>query len=156
KSREIYYRCLALGFTGRYPDNDRRLNQIRHDQARQLSLVLEDVQSIDKLTPQPYQAVTSVPPKPPWPERLRPVTRALLVAVPVALWLAILLWPAPQEPPVTEQPSRDSEMPNPPRPQPLSPSPALRERIEAVLRPYQNQQPCYTITTSVDEQRGAV
>lgn len=56
--RDVYYVCLGLGFSGRYflgLEDELKLNQIRHEQARHLSLPVEDIEEIGKLTPQPYE-----------------------------------------------------------------------------------------------------
>jgi type IV/VI secretion system ImpK/VasF family protein len=55
--REVYYLCLALGFSGQYflgLEDELKLTQMRHEQARHLTLPVESVQEIEKITAQPY------------------------------------------------------------------------------------------------------
>ncbi|RMF92273.1 MAG: hypothetical protein D6736_03710, partial [Nitrospinota bacterium] len=100
--REIYYLCLGLGFSGRYflgIEDELTLNQIRHEQAQHLPSPLEEIEEVDKLTPQPY-SVPSVPGKPirlPWTHLLLKVGTVLLVVIPLGLLLAYLFWPSPPE-----------------------------------------------------------
>jgi len=96
--REIYYLSLGLGFKGRYyrgrPEDERRLAHDRHSLAQHLSV--EDVQRLDKLTPQPYQvpSPSPMPIKPPLPPWLLKVALTLLVVVPLVFWVYHLLQPA--------------------------------------------------------------
>jgi type IV/VI secretion system ImpK/VasF family protein len=56
--REVYYLCLALGFSGQYflgLEDELKLTQMRHEQARHLTLPVESVQEIEKITAQPYE-----------------------------------------------------------------------------------------------------
>ncbi len=88
--REVYYLCLGLGFSGRYflgLEDELKLNQIRHDQAQHLTLPVEDVQDIDKITSQPYQVTPPVG-KP----ITRPRTQLLLIAGLALLVLVPLVW----------------------------------------------------------------
>ncbi len=96
--REIYYLALGLGFTGRYSsgvEDERTLAQIRHEQAQHLPLRLEQVQRLDKITPQPYEMTPPLPEpiKPPWTHLLLNAGLALLVVVPLALLLIIWFMP---------------------------------------------------------------
>lgn len=98
--REVYYVTLGLGFTGRYflgLEDELALAQIRHEQAKHLPLQLEDMQSLDKVTPQPYESnpPQGSPVKPPWTHWLLKAGLALLVLVPVALLLTLWFWPRP-------------------------------------------------------------
>src|SRR5712691_7751179 len=86
--REIYYMVLGMGFTGRYScgvEDERTLAQIRYEQAQHLPLRLEEVQRINKLTPQPYEVNPSLPEpiKPLWMHLLLKAGLALLVVVPL-------------------------------------------------------------------------
>jgi type IV/VI secretion system ImpK/VasF family protein len=96
--REIYYLCLGLGFRGCYflgLEDERRLAQLRHTQARRLALPIETVQSLERLTPQPYQV--SLPPgrplTPSLPQRLLTVGLALLIAAPLTLLITYTAFP---------------------------------------------------------------
>jgi type IV/VI secretion system ImpK/VasF family protein len=98
--QEIYYLSLGLGFKGRYhrgrSEDERRLAHERHSLAQQLSV--EDVQRLDKLTPQPYQVPPPdrlPPPPPPWTRLLLKVALVLLVAVPLGYWIYHWLIPEP-------------------------------------------------------------
>ena len=98
--REVYYLCLGLGFSGRYflgLEDELKLNQIRHEQARHLSLPVEDIQEIGKLTPQPYEVrvPTSGQIKPPWTDLLLKAGLPLLILVPIVLALVYWFWLAP-------------------------------------------------------------
>ncbi len=106
--REVYYLALGLGFTGRYflgLEDELKLTQIRHEQAKQLSLAVEEVQDLDKLTPQPYSVTppAATPITQPLLQRLLKVALLLVVVVPLAVFLAYKLW-EPQ-PPSTTPPS---------------------------------------------------
>jgi type IV/VI secretion system ImpK/VasF family protein len=90
--QEIYYLSLGLGFKGRYhrrrPEDERKLALERHSLAQHLSV--EDVQRLDKLTPQPYQVPPPEPisyPVSPWTRLLLMMALALLVAVPLGYWV---------------------------------------------------------------------
>jgi type VI secretion system protein ImpK len=93
--REIYYLCLGLGFSGRYflgMEDERKLNQIRHEQAQHLALPVEDIQEMRRLTPQPYD-VAPAPGKPitePWTRHLFKGGVAVLIGVPLLLFLVYL------------------------------------------------------------------
>jgi type VI secretion system protein ImpK len=105
--RNVYYVCLGLGFTGRYflgLEDELKLNQIRHEQARHLSLPVEDIEEIGKLTPQPYEVrvPASGQIKRPWTDLLLKAGLPLLILVPIVLALIYWFWlapsPAPQMP----------------------------------------------------------
>jgi type VI secretion system protein ImpK len=97
--REVYYLCLGLGFNGQYflgLEDELKLNQIRHEQARHLTRPVENVQDIDKIVSQPYE----VQPPPPRPIR-RPLTYllpqiglALLVIIPLVFFLLSKILPS--------------------------------------------------------------
>jgi type IV/VI secretion system ImpK/VasF family protein len=98
--RDVYYVCLGLGFSGRYflgLEDELKLNQIRHEQAPHLSLPVEDIQEIDKLTPQPYdvRAPAHGQIKPPWTDLLLKAGLPLLILVPIVLALMYWFWRAP-------------------------------------------------------------
>jgi type IV/VI secretion system ImpK/VasF family protein len=89
-AREIYYLSLGLGYTGRYflgLEDELKLAQLRRQQAQHLSLCLEDVPSIGRLTPQPYQAKAPAgkPIKPPLTHLLLKAALALLVVSPLVM-----------------------------------------------------------------------
>lgn len=116
--REVYYLCLGLGFNGQYflgLEDELKLNQIRHEQARHLTRPVENVQDIDKIVSQPYE----VKPPPPRPIR-RPLTHllpqiglALLVIIPLVFFLLYkFLQPSP--PQLTAQAIRQRLSPLPP------------------------------------------
>jgi type IV/VI secretion system ImpK/VasF family protein len=88
--REVYYASLGLGFKGRYFTDEARLNGIRHEQANHLTQPVEDVQSIDKLTPQPYEVPYPPrrPPRTPWTRILPLLGLVLLITLP----LGYILW----------------------------------------------------------------
>jgi type IV/VI secretion system ImpK/VasF family protein len=105
--REIYYLCLGLGFSGRYflgMEDELKLNQIRHEQARRLPLPVEEVPEINRLTSQPYEVPPSVggPIKPPLTQHLLKAGLAVLVAVPLVLFVIYWFWlpPSPEAPPI--------------------------------------------------------
>jgi len=96
--REVYYLALGLGFTGRYGlevDGERTLLQLRQAQAPHLPMHVEEIQSIDKFTPQPYAVPAPPPPdfKRPWTDLLLKAGLALLVIVPLVLWLIHMIIP---------------------------------------------------------------
>lgn len=98
--REVYYVTLGLGFTGRYflgREDELAVAQIRREQAKHLPLQLEDIQSLDKVTPQPYESnpPRGDPIKLPWTHLLLKAGLALLVIVPLVLLLTLWLWPRP-------------------------------------------------------------
>src|SRR5262249_45923540 len=73
--REVYYLCLSLGFHGQYflgIEDDIKLNEIRHAQARYLSLPGENLQEINRLTSQPYEITPPLgrPERIPLPQQL--------------------------------------------------------------------------------------
>jgi type IV/VI secretion system ImpK/VasF family protein len=97
--REVYYVCLGLGFTGRYflgLEDELKLNQIRHEQAQHLPLPVEDVQDIDKLTPQPYDvpAPARGQIKPPWTDLLLKIGLPLLVIALIGSGVIFWFWPS--------------------------------------------------------------
>jgi type IV/VI secretion system ImpK/VasF family protein len=103
--REVYYICLGLGFSGQYflgMEDELKLNQMRHEQAKLLALPVEDVQDIDKLTPQPYQVPTQDhgPIKRPWTDLLLKGGLPLLILIPIVLGLIYWFWLTPTPVPV--------------------------------------------------------
>jgi type VI secretion system protein ImpK len=103
--REVYYLCLGLGFSGQYflgMEDELKLNHIRHEQAQHLALAVEDVQDIDKLTPQPYQVPTEDhgPIERPWTDLLLRAGLPLLILIPIVLALMYWFWLAPPSVPV--------------------------------------------------------
>jgi type VI secretion system protein ImpK len=152
-AREIYHRCLTLGFGGQYWDDVPHLHGIRLAQAQQLGVATENGHSNPKLAPQVYEGseVTHGMPTPHWTERLRPIARALLVAMPLMVFVIALISSLgggrDVKPPLVQQPPK--QVPTP-RPQ------GLAVRINTALGPYQNQGECYTMSWSVDEQQGVV
>lgn len=112
--REAYYLCLGLGFSGRYflgVEDELKLNQIRHEQAQHMALPEEDVQDIEKFTPQPYAVPTPAygQVKRPWTDLLPRIGLPLLLVMPIVL--ALIYWFStgptvqPPRPPVVEQPA---------------------------------------------------
>jgi type IV/VI secretion system ImpK/VasF family protein len=102
--RDVYYVCLGLGFSGRYflgLEDELKLNQIRHEQAQHLSLPVEDIQGVGRLTPQPYdvRVATNGQIKPPWTDLLLKAGLPVLVLVPIVLGLIYWFWLAPSAPP---------------------------------------------------------
>jgi type IV/VI secretion system ImpK/VasF family protein len=98
--REIYFVALGLGFTGRYflgLEDELKLTQIRHEQAKQLALAVDEVQDLDKLTPQPYTVTppAGAPMAPSLLHRLVKISLLLVVVVPLAVFLAYKLWQTP-------------------------------------------------------------
>jgi type IV/VI secretion system ImpK/VasF family protein len=103
--REVYYLCLGLGFSGRYffgMEDELKLNHIRHEQARHLPLLVEDIQEIDKLTPQPYEVPvhSDRPIKPPWTDLLLKAGLPLLILIPAVLGVVYWFWLTPPPEPV--------------------------------------------------------
>ena len=100
ETRELYYCCLGLGFSGQYflEEDAPKLTQERLGQAQRLPLPVEDMRDINKLTPQPYEV--SAPdgglPKPPWTHLLLKAGLALSVVIPLALFLVYKFLPATQ------------------------------------------------------------
>src|SRR5215813_3389050 len=148
--REVYYLCLGLGFSGRYflgLEDELKLNQIRHDQAQHLTLPVEDVQDIDKITAQPYQVSPPVG---------KPITRplthllliaglALLVLVPLVLLLTYGL--RSSTPPVGEM-KLDKAMPD---------KAELEEKVKQWLDTHPESLQCAKVfVTSADAQTGVV
>src|SRR5215510_9359789 len=88
---EIYYLSLGLGFSGQYflEEDQPKLVRERLEQAQHLSMPVEDVRDIKKITPQPYEvpAPDNGLPKPPWTRLLLKIGVALLVVIPLALFL---------------------------------------------------------------------
>src|SRR5262245_60055679 len=76
--REVYYLCLALNFSGQYflgLEDELKLTQVRHEQARHLTQPVESAQDVEKITAQPYEV------HPPTGRPVRyPLTRLLLQA----------------------------------------------------------------------------
>jgi type IV/VI secretion system ImpK/VasF family protein len=149
--REVYYLCLGLGFSGRYflgLEDERKLNQIRHDQAQHLTLPVADVQDIDKITSQPYQVT---------PPEGRPITRpltqlllvaglALLIIVPLVLILTYGM--RSSTPPVEEV-----------RPEKAKPEEKakLEEKVKQWLDTHTEILPCAKVfVASADGQTGIV
>jgi type VI secretion system protein ImpK len=96
--REIYYLCLGLGFSGQYflgIEDELKLNQIRHEQARYLSLPIEDVRDVDRLIPQPYEVTPPEgrPIKTPLLQYLLKGGIILIAAIPLLLLLILALLP---------------------------------------------------------------
>ncbi|HEX9869689.1 MAG TPA: DotU/TssL family secretion system protein [Candidatus Tectomicrobia bacterium] len=103
--REVYYLCLGLGFSGQYflgMEDELKLHHIRHEQAQHLALPAEDVQNIDKLTPQPYQVPTDDHGaiERPWTDLLLRAGLPLLILMPIVLALTYWFWLAPPSLPV--------------------------------------------------------
>lgn len=101
--RDVYYVCLGLGFSGRYflgLEDELKLNQIRHEQARHVSLLVEDIEEVGKLTPQPYEVrvPTSGQIKQPWTDLLLKAGLPLLILVPIVLALLYWFWLPPKPP----------------------------------------------------------
>jgi type VI secretion system protein ImpK len=152
--REIYYYCLGLGFSGQYflgPDDELTLNRIRHEQARLLSRPVEDVQTFAKLTPQPYDVrpPTESQIKPPLTQPLLKAGIAVLVIVPLVLFLVYLFIspPSPGPPPVDQ-----------PKPPPvLKPEPRLEALVQQWLENHRGDFPCAKVSiTAVEARAGKV
>jgi type IV/VI secretion system ImpK/VasF family protein len=99
--RDVYYVCLGLGFSGRYflgLEDELKLNQIRHEQARHVSLPVEDIEDVGKLTPQPYEVrvPTSGQIEQPWTDLLLKAGLPLLILVPIVLALLYWFWLPPK------------------------------------------------------------
>lgn len=149
--REIYYLCLGLGFTGRYflgPEDELALNRIRREQARLLSLPVEDVQDLDRLTPQPYSVppLAGKPVQPDWTQRLLKAGLAVLVAVPLVLFLIYVFSPPPG--PGT-LPEKGTEL------RPIPPSPGTETSLEVLVRQWLEDHrgsfPCAKISVTAVE-----
>jgi type IV/VI secretion system ImpK/VasF family protein len=89
--REVYYLCLALGFSGQYflsLEDELKLTQMRHEQARHLTLPVESVQDIEKITAQPYEVHPPIgrPVRYPLTNLLLQAGLVLLVAVPLVFF----------------------------------------------------------------------
>jgi type VI secretion system protein ImpK len=98
--RDVYYVCLGLGFSGRYflgLEDELKLNQIRHEQARHVSLPVEDIEEVGMLTPQPYEirTPTSGQIERPWTDLLIKAGLPLLILVPIVLALLYWFWLPP-------------------------------------------------------------
>ena len=96
--REIYYLCLGLGFSGQYflgIEDELKLNQIRHEQARYLSLPIEDVRDVARLIPQPYEVTPpeGKPIKTPLLQYWLKGGIILIAAIPLLLLLILALLP---------------------------------------------------------------
>jgi type VI secretion system protein ImpK len=100
ETREIYYYCLGLGFSGQYflEEDAPKLTRERLEQAQRLPLQVEDMRELTTLTPQPYEvpAPDGSLPKLPWTHLLLKVGFALLVVIPLALWLVFKFLPVTQ------------------------------------------------------------
>jgi type IV/VI secretion system ImpK/VasF family protein len=137
--REVYYFCLGLGFSGQYwqgPEDERKLNEIRHEQARHLPLPIKELRNLDKITPQPYEVPTPTPRPPPYllTPLLLKAGLALLALVPLALLLSYWIWSVDRGP--------------------TGPS---AKKIQEWLDTHRDLLPCAKISlTSVDEQTGVV
>ncbi len=89
--REVYYLCLALGFSGQYflsLEDELKLTQMRHEQARHLTLPVESVQDIEKITAQPYEVHPPIgrPVRYPLTHLLLQAGLVLLVTVPLVFF----------------------------------------------------------------------
>jgi type IV/VI secretion system ImpK/VasF family protein len=89
--REVYYLCLALDFSGQYflgLEDELKLTQMRHEQARHLTLPVESVQDIEKITAQPYEVhpPTGRPVTYPLTHLLLQAGLVLLVTVPLVFF----------------------------------------------------------------------
>lgn len=103
--REIYYLSLGLGFSGRYflgMEDTLQLNRIRHEQVQHLPQTVEELPTLDKLTPQPYQisAPPPLPIKPPLTALLLKAGIALLVMVPLLVFVVYWFIKPPPAPTV--------------------------------------------------------
>jgi type VI secretion system protein ImpK len=93
--REVYYLCIALGYTGPYAAD--KLRTIRQELAEQLPCKLEDLRQAKHFMPQPYDARHFREVKPPrrrWARALLPALGLCCLAL-VAAW--ILHRPAPPD-----------------------------------------------------------
>ena len=89
--REVYYLCLALDFSGQYflgLEDELKLTQMRHEQARHLTRPVESVQDIEKITAQPYEVHPPIgrPVRYPLTHLLLQAGLVLLVMVPLAFF----------------------------------------------------------------------
>jgi type IV/VI secretion system ImpK/VasF family protein len=89
--REVYYLCLALNFSGQYflgLEDELKLTQMRHEQARHLTRPVESVQDIEKITAQPYEvhSPTGRPVRYPLTHLLLQAGLVLLVMVPLVFF----------------------------------------------------------------------
>jgi type IV/VI secretion system ImpK/VasF family protein len=89
--REVYYLCLALDFSGQYflgLEDELKLTQMRHEQARHLTLPVESVQDIEKITAQPYEVHPPIgrPVRYPLTHLLLQAGLVLLVTVPLVFF----------------------------------------------------------------------
>lgn len=111
--REIYYTSLGLGFSGQYfrgQADALKLEQIRHEQAQHLPVPTENLQDIDKLTPQPYsvERLKGSPIKPPLTQLLLKIGLVMLIVVPLVLLVYYYAKrdttpPLPPPPPIEEE-----------------------------------------------------
>jgi type VI secretion system protein ImpK len=88
---EVYYLCLALGFSGQYflgLEDELKLAQMRHEQARHLTHLVESVQDIEKITAQPYEVRSPIgrPVRYPLTHLLLQAGLVLLVTVPLVFF----------------------------------------------------------------------
>jgi type IV/VI secretion system ImpK/VasF family protein len=117
--REIYYICLGLGFSGQYfrgLEDEHKLAHIRHEQAKRLTRPVEAPHEIATLTPQPYTVAPSQgqPITLPLTSQLLKVALALLLVVPLGLFVAYKLLPPPA--PTLAGHGASSDVPPPPPP----------------------------------------
>jgi type VI secretion system protein ImpK len=88
--REVYYLCLALGFSGQYYhlEDELKLTQKRHEQARYLTRPVESIQDIEKITAQPYEVHPPIgrPVRYPLTHLLLQAGLAFLVMVPLVFF----------------------------------------------------------------------
>jgi type VI secretion system protein ImpK len=152
--REIYYYCLGLGFSGQYflgSEDELTLNRIRHEQARLLSLPVEEVQTLNKLTPQPYDVPPPAdsPIKPPLTQPLLKAGLAVLIAVPLVLFLVYLFIPPPSPGPAPIEPPKPSPV--------LQPEPRLEALVQQWLENHRGDFPCAKVSiTAVEARTGKV
>lgn len=140
--REIYYLCLGLGFSGQYLEDEVKIAQILREQAPGLPRPVEDIQALNWLTSQPYE-VPDPGGKPSWPRWTHLLPKAglaLLLAVPLVVFLALV---------IGGRTNSGSDVKSGPE------EPGLAQRLEKALTPYQQQ--CTKISIeSVDAQTGVV
>jgi type IV/VI secretion system ImpK/VasF family protein len=144
--REVYYLCLGLDFKGRYflgLEDELKLNQIRQEQIQHLPLAVEDVQRLEKVTPQPYEVKAPVgkPIQRPLTHLLLKAGVTLLIVVPLGLYLAYTF-------------SKPAPLPLPPSPpqkivEPPSPPPPPRELTAEEIRRRIGDQPCANISVAL-------
>jgi type IV/VI secretion system ImpK/VasF family protein len=135
--REMYYLCLGLGFSGRYyrREDEQQRNRIRREQAPHLPQTVEDLPAVTRFIAQPYQVIPPPvePIKPPLTALLLKAGLALLVLVPLVLFL-VYMWTPDRTPPVETI---------------VSPEPTVQEVVAA------HRKPC-TLVTIVQVQDAVV